>query len=213
MNAIITGATGLTGSLLTKKLALAEEFRSVTALVRRVPGDKPGNVDYKRIKFETIESEKFKGDIAFSCLGTTIKAAGDREIFKKIDFGYNLDFAKACRKNGIEKFVLLSALGADPDSKIFYNRIKGELEREITLLGFKHLSIIRPSLLDGPRTEWRTGELIARRIMKFINPFLTGRLKKYRSVDIEKVTNIMLQEAFREVPGIKIVENNEIISA
>jgi len=210
MKAIIIGATGMTGSLLVSKLEKLKEFKSITALVRREMKSDTGTI-YKNINFEDLTALKIKADAAFSCLGTTIKSAGSRENFRKADFTYNLDFARMCRKNGIERFILLSAIGADPDSKIFYNRTKGELEKEIKAIGFKYLTIIRPSLLEGPRKEWRTGEFIARKIMKIFNPLLMGNFKKYRSVSIDDITDIMIKESFREEPGIKIIENNEIV--
>jgi len=211
MKAIIIGATGMTGSLLLSKLETTKKFNSITALVRREIKSDTG-ILYKTINFEDLPGLKLKADAAFSCLGTTIKSAGSKENFRKVDFTYNLDFAGMCRKNGIERFILLSALGADPDSKIFYNRIKGELEKEVKSIGFKYLTIIRPSLLEGPRKEWRTGEFIARKIMKIFNPLLAGNLKKYRSVSIDDITDIMIKESFRKEPGIIIIENDEIIS-
>lgn len=212
MKAVIIGATGLTGSLLVKKLAERKEFTSITALTRRSTASAEEKVSYKTINFDNMSGLKLKADVAFSCLGTTIKAAGNRENFRKVDFTYNIDFATKCRKSGIERFILLSALGADPESGVFYSRVKGELEKEIMTLGFRHLTIVRPSLLEGPRSEWRAGEYIARKIMKIFNPLLIGGLKKFRSVNIEYLTDVMIEEALRVEPGIRIIENDAIIS-
>lgn len=211
MKAVIIGATGLTGSLLTEKIAASDRFTSVTALARREGGINKKKISYKITDFENLSGLKIKADSAFSCLGTTIKTAGSSENFRKVDFTYNLEFARVCRKNGIERFILLSALGADPGSRVFYSRVKGELEEEIKSLGFRYLTIVRPSLLEGPRAEWRSGEYIARKIMKLINPLLAGRLKKFRSVNIEALTDVMLNEAYRKEPGIRIIENDEIL--
>lgn len=212
MKAVVIGATGLTGSLLVKKLAQRGEFTSVTALARRSARSGDEKISYKIINFDDMSGLKLKADAAFSCLGTTIKSAGNRENFRKVDFEYNLDFATKCRKSGIERFILLSALGADSGSGVFYSRVKGELEKEIMALGFRYLTIVRPSLLEGPRSEWRRGEYIARKLMKVINPVLIGGLKKFRSVNIENLTDVMIEEAFRVEPGIRIIENDAIIS-
>lgn len=116
------------------------------------------------------------------------------------------------QKNGVERFILLSAMGADPASRIFYSSVKGELEEEVKKLGFRYLTIVRPSLLEGPRTEWRRGEFIARKIMKVINPVFIGKLKKFRSVNIEQLIDMMIKEALRKDTGVRIIENDEIIS-
>jgi uncharacterized protein YbjT (DUF2867 family) len=121
-------------------------------------------------------------------------------------------FAEACKEAGVEKFVLLSALGADSRSSIFYNRVKGELEDAVTNLNFKSLTILRPSLLEGPRAEIRPGEQLARKIMNILNPLMIGGLRKYRSVDIDKVTSTMAEAAILEAPGVRIIGNEEILS-
>ncbi len=212
MKAVIIGATGLTGSRLLEKIAASDKFTSVTAIVRRGGAAEQKKISYNITDFGKLASLKFKADTAFSCLGTTIKNAGNRDNFRRVDFTYNLEFARACRKNGVERFILLSAMSADPVSRIFYSRTKGELEEEIKKLGFRYLTIVRPSLLEGPRTEWRSGEFIARKFMKVINPILVGKLKKFRSVDIEQLTDVMLSEASRQDTGLKIIESDEIIS-
>ncbi|HRX46476.1 MAG TPA: NAD(P)H-binding protein [Spirochaetota bacterium] len=213
MKAVIIGATGLTGSLLIEKISSDRRFDEIIAFVRKIPEKRGNSLILKTISFNEIEKEKFKADAAFTCLGTTIKTAGSREKFREVDLTYNLSFARACRKNGVNRFILLSSLGADPSSGIFYNRIKGELEEAITALDFEYLSIIRPSLLEGPRGEWRTGEFIARKLMKVFNPLLVGTLRKYRSVSIDALTKVMINEAFREEPGVKIIENDKILSS
>lgn len=212
MKSIIIGATGLTGSLLLEKIAASDNFTSVTAIVRRDGTTQHKKISYNITDFEKIAALKFQADTAFSCLGTTIKTVGNRENFRKVDFTYNLEFARACKKNGVERFILLSAMGADPASRIFYSSVKGELEEEVKKLGFRYLTIVRPSLLEGPRTEWRRGEFIARKIMKVINPVFIGKLKKFRSVNIEQLIDMMIKEALRKDTGVRIIENDEIIS-
>ena len=212
MKAVIAGATGLTGSTLAWELLARDEFTEITCLVRNIPGENQKGIVYKQTDFDMIHFEKFKADTAFTCLGTTIKNAGSRENFYRVDYHYNLMFAEACKSRGVERFVLMSALGADSQSSIFYNRVKGELEEAIINLDFKSLTIVRPSLLEGPRTESRPGELFARKAMKFLNPLLIGGFRRYRSVDVDKIASAMAEAAILNHPGVRIIENEEILT-
>jgi uncharacterized protein YbjT (DUF2867 family) len=210
MKAVVIGGTGLTGSCLLNKLSQNKDFEEITVIVRR-PVSHP---DHKIVPliadFESIKNISLSADTAFSCLGTTIKTAGSGENFRRVDFGYNLAFAEACKNSGVSTFILMSALGADPTSGVFYNRVKGEIENAIKNLEFKKLVILRPSLLEGPRREQRTGELIARRVMSLVNPLLKGKLRRYRSVHIESVAEAMISAATDCTSGLKIIENEEI---
>jgi len=210
MKAVIAGATGLTGSNLVLKLLAGDKSTEITCLVRTIPEDKPDGVTYIKTDFDMIHYKKFKADTAFTCLGTTIKKAGSRENFYRVDYHYNLMFAETCKQAGVERFILMSALGANSRSSVFYNRVKGELEEAIINLNFKSLTIVRPSLLEGPREEYRAGELCARKAMALLNPLLIGRLRRYRSVNIDKITSAMVEAAFLNNPGLRIIENEEI---
>ncbi|HNX23060.1 MAG TPA: NAD(P)H-binding protein [Spirochaetota bacterium] len=212
MKAVIAGATGLTGSTLAWELLARDEFTEITCLVRNIPGEDQKGLVYQQTDFDMIHFEKFKADTAFTCLGTTIKNAGSRENFYRVDYHYNFMFAEACKSRGVERFVLMSALGADSQSSIFYNRVKGELEEAIINLNFKSLTIVRPSLLEGPRTESRPGELFARKAMKLLNPLLIGGLRRYRSVDVDKIASVMAEAAILSCPGVRIIENEEILT-
>lgn len=211
MKAVIAGATGLTGSNLTLELLARDEFTEITCMVRTPPDEKLKGVTYIQTDFDMINYKKFSADTAFTCLGTTIKNAGSRENFYRVDYHYNLMFAETCKKSGVERFILMSALGANSRSSVFYNRVKGELEDSIIDLNFKSLTIVRPSLLEGPRKESRTGELFARKAMKLLNPLLAGGLRRYRSVDIDKITSAMAEAAILNKPGVRIIENEEIL--
>jgi len=212
MKAIIAGATGLTGSTLALELLALDQFTEITCLVRTIPDEKEKGLNYIATDFDLIHYKNFKADTAFTCLGTTLKKAGSKENFYRVDFHYNLMFAEACRNQGVERFILLSALGADSKSSIFYNRVKGELEDAIINLGFKSLTILRPSLLEGPRIESRPGELFARKTMNIINPLLICRLKKYRSVNVDKISTAMAEAAILNYPDLRIIENEEILT-
>ena len=212
MKAIIIGATGLTGNRLVTKLLSQKEVTTITCLARNVPVNTNKKVKYKLIDFNSMQNIKITADVAFSCLGTTIKNAGSKENFYIVDYHYNLMFAKACKKQGIQNFILMSAIGADSKSSVFYNRIKGQLEDAIIKLKFKSLTIVRPSVIEGPRIERRIGELVLRKIMFGINPLLQGRLRKYRSVNVDKIVSAMINGAILNKPGITIIENQEILS-
>ncbi len=212
MKAVIAGSTGLTGSSLTFELLARDEFTDITCLVRTVPEEKQKGLTFIKTDFDMIHYEKFKADTAFSCLGTTIKNAGSKENFYRVDFHYNLMFAEACKNHGVERFILMSALGADSKSSIFYNRVKGELEEAIINLNFKSLTIVRPSLLEGPRIESRPGELIFRKVMSFMNPLLIGGLRRYRSINVDKIATAMAEAAILNHPGVRIIENEELIT-
>ena len=210
MNAVIIGATGLTGTELTSKLLSKNEFSEITCIVRNIPSDKKNGVNYIQTDFEVITNIKFKADTAFTCLGSTMKKAKTKENFYRIDYHYNLMFAKICKITGVKRFILVSSLGANSKSSIFYNRVKGELEDAIIDLNFESLTIIRPSVLEGNRIEYRRGEIFLRKLMKIINPVLIGKLRRYRSVKIEYVVNAMVDAATADDSGVRIIENEEI---
>lgn len=212
MKAVIAGATGLTGSTLAYELLTRDEFTQITCLVRNIPEEIQEGLKYIQTDFDMIHYKKFKADTAFTCLGTTIKNAGSRENFYRVDYHYNLMFAEACKEQGVERFVLMSALGANSKSSVFYNRVKGELEEAIINLDFKSLTIVRPSLLEGPREEHRPGELFARKAMNILNPLLVGGLRRYRSVEVDKIASVMAEAAILNIPGVRIIENEEILT-
>lgn len=212
MKAVIAGATGLTGSTLAYELLTRDEFTQITCLVRNIPEEIQEGLTYIQTDFDMIHYKKFKADTAFTCLGTTIKNAGSRENFYRVDYHYNLMFAEACKEQGVERFLLMSALGANSKSSVFYNRVKGELEEAIIDLDFKSLTIVRPSLLEGPREEQRPGELLARKAMNILNPLFVGGLRRYRSVDVDKIASVMAEAAILNSPGVRIIENEEILT-
>ena len=170
MKALIIGATGATGKDLVNQLLNDKDFDEI-----EVFGRKPLNIDDPKLKNHIVDFEKpeewkdlVKGDVAFSCLGTTLKDAGSKEAQRKVDFDYQLNFAKAAKENNVEDFVLISAYGANPNSKIFYSRMKGELEEEVKKLHFNKLTIFNPGMLERKNSA-RTGEVLGSRIIKFAN--------------------------------------------
>jgi uncharacterized protein YbjT (DUF2867 family) len=170
MKALIIGATGATGKDLVNKLIEDKDFNEIHAFVRKPLEIKNEKLTFHIVDFEKPETWKdlVTGDVAFSCLGTTLKDAGSKEAQHKVDYDYQLNFAKAAKENNVEDFVLVSAYGANPNSKIFYSKMKGELEEEIKKLHFNKLTIFNPGMLER-KNSTRTGEVLGSRIIKFAN--------------------------------------------
>ncbi|WP_312344510.1 NAD(P)H-binding protein [Chryseobacterium binzhouense] len=170
MKALVIGATGATGKDLVQQLLLDNDFNEVNVFVR-----KPLNIYNDKLKTQVIDFEKpeewknlVDGDVAFSCLGTTLKDAGSKEAQRKVDVDYQYEFAKAAKENNVEDYILVSSYGADPKSKIFYSRMKGELEQAVRNLHFNKITIFKPGMLERKDSE-RTGEVLGSRIIKFAN--------------------------------------------
>lgn len=144
MKALVIGATGATGKDLVNKLLEDKDFQEVHAFVRR-----PLNIKNEKLKAHVVDFEKpeewkdlVKGDVAFSCLGTTLKDAGSKDAQRKVDFDYQYQFAKNAKENEVEDYILVSSYGANPNSKIFYSRMKGELEKEVKNLHFNKMNLL-----------------------------------------------------------------------
>lgn len=174
--AILIGATGLVGAACLAQLLESPAYRRVIAVSRRAVSLKHRKLVRVETPFDQLGTALAGqvADDAFCCLGTTIRQAGTKAEFHKVDYGYALEFAAATRRQGAAHFLLVSALGANAHSPIFYNRVKGLLEKEVDALGFPRLSIFRPSLLLGARGESRPGEALGIRLSGLISPFLRG---------------------------------------
>lgn len=191
-SALVVGATGLVGTELVKLLCNDEKYDMVKVIVRRpLTYSHPKLVVLVR-EFEHITQEDV-GEVkdVFCCLGTTIKKAGSRETFKKVDFTYPQSIAALAKKQKVEHFLIISAMGADENSSFFYSRVKGLIEKELIAMDFPQLSILRPSLLTGERNEFRLGETFGAIVFKVINPILVGPLEKYRSIPGKQVAFAM----------------------
>jgi uncharacterized protein YbjT (DUF2867 family) len=151
-------------------------------------------------------------DNVFCCLGTTIRAAGSREAFYKVDFGYVVGVARAAAESGARQLLLVSALGADAHSRVFYNRVKGEAERAIRELPFRGTKIFRPSLLLGQREEFRLGERFAALALAPLSFLLTGKARKYRPVPATAVAEAMVRIAKLAPPGVNVFESDRIVA-
>ncbi len=207
MDAVVAGGTGLVGRALLAELAADASFGRVAALSRR-PFDAPARVEARVLDLATLEPEEMPpADAGFCCLGTTIKAAGSQEAFRAVDHGLVLRFARACRDSGVSSFHVVSALGANAESRVFYNRVKGEMERDVAALGFETLRVYRPSLLLGERQEPRRGERAGIAVAKALRPLIPRR---YRGVPAEVVARAMARGAKEGGPGLRVVESDDI---
>ncbi len=209
--AIILGASGLTGRLLLNQLLEDEEYASVRIFSRRSLGlSHPKLKEYVGDLLKLGDFKKdFTGDEVFCCIGTTAKKTKDKGAYKKIDFGIPTAAAKLARENKIKSFLVISALGANHNSNVFYNRTKGEMEKVVLNQKIQNTYILRPSLINGKREENRLGEGIGSIIMKMINPFLFGGWEKYRAIEAETIANAMHALA-QAKPDYKIIESDKI---
>jgi len=211
--ALIVGATGLVGGFCLQALLDDPNYSEVIALVRKPILNTHRKLKTVVVKFDDLDPEisNIHADDVYCCLGTTIKKAGSQDAFKKIDLALVVTVAELMKKLGAEQFLVISALGAEKDSKVFYNRIKGEMESALQELGYSCIRILRPSLLLGLRKEFRLGEKIGVILTPVIKPFLVGSLKKYAPVKADKVAQFMVKVAREEpISGVYIYESNQI---
>lgn len=191
MKALVIGATGATGKDLVNQLCQDSDFDEIDIFVRRRSDFHHEKVKTHIVDFNHPEEWKHlvKGDVAFSCLGTTLKSAGSKENQKIIDYDYQFNFAKAAKENKVEDYILVSAYGANPDSKIFYSRIKGELEEAVKNLKFEKTTIFKPGMLERKNTD-RNGEVFGLKIIKFLNKF--GLFKSQQPLPTEVLAKAMI---------------------
>lgn len=215
MKAVVAGSTGLIGSHLLQILAADAHFTKVAALCRQ-PGKYLGpKVEWQITNLDnTQELTEAVSDAAavFCCLGTTIKKAKTKEAFRKVDYDYVLNLANAAHAAGCKKFLVVSAIGSDPNSKVLYSRVKGEMEMALKDVGFEQLSIFQPSILTGAREEFRLGERIGIGIAKLIAPLMVGSARKYRPIQARDVAYAMVAVAENDINIIKTLTYKEIMS-
>lgn len=205
---LLAGATGLVGGECLDLLAADGTVSGITALVRRPPRESTrlaGKVRFAKADFDHLDrqAELFSVDQVICALGTTIKRAGTREAFRRVDFGYPLAIARLALAQGARHFLLVTALGADPKARVFYSRVKGELEEAVLALGYPAVTIVRPSLLLGTRDEFRLGEEVAKRLA-WATP------QKYRPVQARDVAAALVAAAREDRPGRHWIESVQI---
>jgi uncharacterized protein YbjT (DUF2867 family) len=198
--AIVAGATGLVGQELVRQLCANNHYSSVTALVRN-PSQVNFQTESDKLQVRNLPAgpETLTADEFYCALGTTIKQAGSQAAFRAVDYDLVIDLAKRAKAGGVNRMVLVSAIGSDPNSNIFYSRVKGETERDLRALGLKKLDIYQPSLLLGDRQEFRLGEKISIILAPLYSWFLVGPLLKYRPIHAKNLAAAMI--AGDNIPG------------
>lgn len=209
-SAVIVGATGLVGGEILRQLLLDERFRAVVTLGRRATGV----VDHPRLREHVIDfdapaawSDLVRGDVLFSALGTTLKVAGSQAAQYLVDHTYQHRAAEAARRNGVEAYVLVSSAGASPGARLFYSRMKGELERDVEALRFPRARLLRPGPLDGARREDRPGERLMLRVLRPLAPLLPAAA---RPIPAAVVARAAIRAALDPAPGTVRYEAGEL---
>lgn len=222
--AVVIGSTGLTGAELVKKLVQESSFSQILAICRNKnsitdiiftnPKVRILQFDFKNWNDLELQIRSFAGTSVssfFCCLGTTIRQAGSEEAFKKVDYEYVVNFAKLAKLCKAEQLIIMSALGADKNSRVFYSRIKGEMEEDVQREFSEKLYFLRPSLLLGERKDFRFKERLAILLAPLYVPLLTGSFKKYQPVKSSKVAQVMVQLATKKITAGMFVENLDIL--
>ena len=205
----VIGASGLVGQQLIAQLLDHPEFVKVRSFVRRPSGISHPKLEEIQIDFDQPESWKHlvQGDVLFSTMGTTIKTAKTKANQYRVDYTYQYEFAKAAAGNGVGAYVLVSSMGADSKSSVFYSRIKGELEEAVSKFNFRKCIIVRPSILDGDRKEKRAGEKIGLVASRFLTRYI---FKKYKPTPVNLLAEKMIRLSMNQTKGFRMVEGLEI---
>jgi len=211
--AIVAGASGLVGGHCLRRLLASGLHEHVVAFVRG-----PLNVaPHKRLEQRTVDFERLgrmsafpRVQDVFCCLGTTMKKAGSEAAFRKVDYEYVVRLAETSLRTGADHFYLVSAVGADPKSRVFYSRVKGEAEESIAKLGFAGLHIFRPSFLIGRRSEQRAGEAAGIAAARLFSIFLVGPARKYRPIKADTVARAMVVVARERPAGAHVYAADEM---
>ncbi len=195
--AIIAGASGLTGQALLTQLIASQHYQRIITLERRTSNSVSNIHQVMPVDFNALPALP-PCDDAYCCLGTTIKKAGSKESFRKVDYDAVLAFATRARDAGAQKLFVVSALGASSTSAVFYNRVKGEMENAVSLLGYKAVHIFQPALLLGNRAESRIIERLSIVAFNAITPQLVSSARKYRPIHVDVIAKAMLRVASRK---------------
>ena len=200
MKALIIGATGATGKDLVTQLLTDDSYSEVHCFVRNPLALTHPKLHAHVVNFDTPEAwaDLLHGDVAFSCLGTTLAVAGSKEAQWRVDYDYQYAFAEHCKNNGVSTFVLVSAAGAKAQSKLFYNRMKGALEEAVKKLNFPRLLIFQPSILIRSNSD-RSGENFTVKAIHFLNKI--GLFKRYRPMPTEILAEKILSAIHNSPKG------------
>lgn len=218
MIVLVAGASGLIGTHTLEVLLADPAVTKVVTLSRTSLRKKHEKLLEICSEFDRLNQIdwRFYGidhvDAALCSLGTTIKKAKSQSEFKKVDYDYVLSFAQLAKGLKAGHFSVISALGADPGSSVFYNKVKGEMEESLKKLSFETLTILRPSLLIGERKEKRPMEAFFIKVSPLLNKTMIGPLKKYRGIEAKKVASHLAESIHSQERGHVVIENNQMLS-
>lgn len=211
--AVLIGATGLVGGHCLERLLVSPAYDRVVAVARRAIPRAHEKLSVLTGPFDQLGQllADVRADDAFCCLGTTIRQAGTKAEFHKVDYGYSYEFAHRLRGNGATHLLLVSALGADSKSPVFYSRVKGLLEKDVLALGYPRLSVFRPSFLVGQRSQQRLGEAVGIQLSGLLAPLLRGPLSALHPIAGAEVAAAMVAAANQTWPdGCQVYRYQEM---
>ncbi|MGF7078693.1 NAD(P)H-binding protein [Mucilaginibacter sp. UYCu711] len=210
--AIIIGASGLIGSKLLAILCTQPDYSEILVIARKKTRTSNTKITQLIIDFEYLDhyTNLITGDVVFCCMGTTKSQTPNLKEYRKIDHDYPVRLAEIALKNGIDEYHFISAIGANSESSNFYTKMKGNTEEDLKKIGLKSLHIYEPSVLIGYRKKSRPLERIAVLVMKIINPFLIGRLKKYKAIQASDVAKAMYKQSLKNKRGVFIYTSDKI---
>lgn len=207
--ALVAGATGLTGGYLLSKLLTDDRYARVIAWVRNASLPAHHKLAECVVDFDSLPMLPSVDD-AYCCLGTTIKNAGSKTAFRRVDFEFVLAFAHAARIAGAKRFLVISSIGANSQSMVFYSRVKGEMENALREIGFEALHIFQPSLILGERQEQRPAERIGIAAFTMIGALMRGPMRKYQPIESEAIARAMVRAAFSKARGTNVYRSDAI---
>lgn len=209
MKLLLVGASGLVGSHVLQRALVDERVSEVVAPSRCVLISHP-KLTVPLIDFDNLPTDApwWQVDAVICTLGTTMKRAGSQAAFRRVDHAYPLAVAKRVRQQGAPTYVLNSAVGADVESRFFYNRVKGELERDLAACGFDSLTLVRPGLISGLRQEFRAGERAAECVLKLLGPLLPRRM---RVNPADSIARALLEAAIEARAGVNTVDSAALV--
>lgn len=209
MRLILAGATGLVGRHVLARALADPRVTHVVAPTRRPLPAHP-NLDAPLVDFDALPADAawWRADAVICALGTTMKTAGSRDAFRRVDHDYPLAIADLARRHGTPVYVLNTAMGADAQSRVFYNRVKGELESALRTRGFASLTLVRPGLIGGDRDERRLGETLATHLLRTLHPLLP---RKWRINPSERIADALLDAALDPPAGVHVVASDALV--
>ncbi len=210
---LIAGASGLVGAEVLRELQTIPTIEKIVVLVRKPIENTNPLVHQMQVDFDNLAGSSvcFKDiDTVFCCLGTTIKIAKTKDAFRKVDYEYPMAIALLSVQQNVKNFLCITAMGADPSSSVFYSRVKGELERDISKCQIPSISFFRPSLLIGERKESRPAEKAGILFAKALSFLFIGPLKNYKGITVQKVAKAMVERGKHPVPGVQFVLSGEM---